>query len=103
MCGVPEETIYKEYELAFFSRAGTEMDEGGREVEILLNYVSTMLERLGKFGDEDATLAGCCREYLLTIGLTPEQIEMIRHILTEESDVVIPCITVDAVIPEVRE
>lgn len=103
LCGVPEETIYKEYELAFFSRAGTEMDEGGREVEILLNYVSTMLERLGKFGDEDATLAGCCREYLLTVGLTPEQIEMIRHILTEESDVVIPGITVDAVIPEVRE
>ena len=103
LCGVPEETIYKEYELAFFSRGGTEMDEGGKEVEILLNYVNTMFERLKAFGDEEATLAGCCREYLLRVGLSNEQIEMILHILTEESDVIIPNITVDVDIPPVRE
>ena len=102
LCGVPEETIYKEYELSFFSKAGTEMNEDGKEVEILLGYVNNMMKNLKKFGDENSTLAGCCRNYLLKVGLSMEEIETIRLIMTGNAGIKLPHKKVDVVIPEIR-
>ena len=102
LCGVPEETIYKDYELSFFSRAGTEMQEEGREVEILLGYVSDLMKNLHRFGDENTTLAGCCRNYLLKIGLTDEEIETIRLIMTGDAGIELPHRKTDVRIPEIR-
>lgn len=102
LCGVPEETIYKDYELSFFSQAGTEMQEEGREVEILLGYVNDLMKNLYKFGDENTTLAGCCRNYLLKIGMTDEEIETIRLIMTGNAGIQLPHKKTDVRIPEIR-
>ncbi|MBQ1303678.1 MAG: tyrosine-protein phosphatase [Erysipelotrichaceae bacterium] len=102
LCGVPEETIYKDYELSFFSQAGTEMQEEGREVEILLGYVNDLMKNLYKFGDDNTTLAGCCRNYLLKIGMTDEEIETIRLIMTGNAGIQLPHKKADVRIPEIR-
>ena len=60
------------------------------------------MKNLYKFGDENTTLAGCCRNYLLKIGMTDEEIETIRLIMTGNAGIQLPHKKTDVGIPEIR-
>ncbi len=75
LCGVPEDSLFLDYELsslAGFPRLHT------------IPYLQEWMQKLQSFAPEARAWSGIIEKYMLTIGVTPEQIEAIRTILMEE-------------------
>ncbi len=81
LLGVDEETILKDYMVSKSSVSG-----GGDGVDaptLYTNYLS-LINGLDTFGGEDDSFQRKVELYLLSIGITPEQIASIRDILLED-------------------
>ncbi len=82
LCGVSLDDICLDYELSFFSESGC-MD--GATASGQTSALSKTINRVKTYAEEgDETFADHCKRYLLTIGLTEEEISAIKANLIEE-------------------
>ncbi len=79
LLGVSRNDMYMDYELSVFSVTGTQDDAG---VQAIRNNIKTIYDYLYSF--EGAKLAEKTENYLLSIGITAEEIQAIKDILLEE-------------------
>ncbi|MBQ8428478.1 MAG: tyrosine-protein phosphatase [Clostridia bacterium] len=84
LLGVSEQDILMDYEMSFFSGC---IDE--TPVEKMLGYIEATMTRV-RYPDiyspeskEDVPFATCCEEFMLSIGVTAEEIAAIRNIMLE--------------------
>ncbi|MBQ5793797.1 MAG: tyrosine-protein phosphatase [Clostridia bacterium] len=81
LLGVDEDTLRHEYYASFFSAQGAYEPE---EFEELVKNMNRLTKGLNKYGDDNDTLQEKIEAYLLSIGVTKEEIQSIRDILLEE-------------------
>ena len=81
LLGVDEDTLRHEYYASFFSSQGAFDTE---EFPLLVSNVNRLVKELGKYGDKDATLQEQIEAYMLSIGITEQEIANIREIWLEE-------------------
>ncbi len=79
LLGVAEEDLFIDYETSFFAIVST---EDKPHVDTMLNMFKTILGYLYSF--EGDTLADKTANYLMTYGMTQEEIDTIRNIMLEE-------------------
>ncbi len=90
LCGVPEETIYKDYELSFFSKVGSGDKSAGDTFvkDTMLPQFTAVLEMIKSYAEfidvENPTLAQCTEKFLLAVGLTQEEIDATRDNMIEK-------------------
>ena len=81
LLGVDEDTLRHEYYASFFSTQGAFDTE---EFPLLIANVNRLVKELEKFGDADDTLQEKIEAYMLTIGVTEQEIANIRAIWLED-------------------
>lgn len=81
LLGVDEDTILKEYLISKNSVSGS---QDGVSATSLHNNYKSLINRLHTYGDEDDSFAEKVETYLLSIGVTAEEIASIRRILLED-------------------
>ena len=79
--GVDEDTILKDYIISKNSAIGGA--DGVTSARLYQNYKHT-INLLKKFGDMDSTFSECVEAYMLSIGVTAEEIASIRSIWLED-------------------
>ena len=80
LCGVSERDICIDYELSFFRNCGS-----GVSTEAYVNeQLKPTLAYLKTFGNDDDSLQTCVEHFCLHIGVTQEEINVMRDILIEE-------------------
>lgn len=80
LLGVEEDTLRREYYCSLFSKAGTgDLDEA----RLIIGNIDSLRSGLVRF-DPDGTLQQQIEAYLLTVGVTEQEIASIREILLEE-------------------
>ena len=80
LLGVDEDTLRHEYYASFFSVQGA-FDEN--EFPLLITNMNRLVDGFDKYGNQDDTLAQKIRAYLLSIGVTEEEIQNICDIWLE--------------------
>ncbi len=81
LLGVDEDTLRHEYYASFFSTQGAFDTE---EFPLLIANVNRLVKELNKFGDKDDSLQEKIEAYMLSIGITEQEIANIRAIWLEE-------------------
>ena len=81
LLGVDEETLIREYMLSFNSVAGNGDNVPGYQ---MVGNIKSFITGLKNYGDTNATLAEHTEAFLLSIGVTAEEIQAIRDILLEK-------------------
>ena len=81
LLGVDEDTLRHEYYASFFSSQGAFDTE---EFPLLIANVNRLVKELNKYGDADDTLQEKIEAYMLSIGITEQEIANIRAIWLEE-------------------
>jgi hypothetical protein len=79
LLGVDEDTILKEYMVSKKSVSGN----GEESPEDLYNNFTSLVKRLNKYGDDNSLFKDRVEEYLLSIGITKQEIATIREIFLE--------------------
>ena len=82
LLGVEEETILREYHFSFFAKTG---GFEPNEFTALQTNLSEFKRYLAEYGDENATFNERVEAYMLSIGVTAEEINSIRNILLEDA------------------
>lgn len=79
LCGMSKSDLFLEYELSFLGRIG-----GGASANVpqMMNYVETMYQNIQAYAPED-TFAEACESFVLSLGITQEEIDTIRDLMTE--------------------
>ena len=80
LCGVDEIELYKDYEMTFFSDAGCSDVHNAERLNDLVASFHAMNTYM-KENFEGATLQEKTENYLLSIGITAEEIATIRQML----------------------
>jgi hypothetical protein len=81
LLGVDEDTLRHEYYASFFSTQGAFDTE---EFPLLVANMNRLTKEMNKYGDENDTLQEKIEAYLLSIGVTEQEIANIRAIWLEE-------------------
>ena len=81
LLGVDEDTLRHEYYASFFSSQGAFDTE---EFPLLIANINRLVKELNKYGDADDTLQEKIEAYMLSIGVTEQEIANIRAIWLEE-------------------
>ena len=81
LLGVDEDTLRHEYYASFFSTQGAFDTE---EFPLLIANVNRLVKELEKFGDAGDTLQEKIEAYMLSIGVTEQEIANIRAIWLED-------------------
>lgn len=87
LLGVEKKDLYMDYELSFFSRVGCSMEgehTANEWINTMKHWTIKMYDYLNTF--EGDTLSQKTENYLLSIGLTEEEIQSIRDNLLEEAE-----------------
>ncbi|MBP3936169.1 MAG: tyrosine-protein phosphatase [Clostridia bacterium] len=79
LCGMSKEDLFFEYELSFLAAVG---GDANAQVTYLMNAVSDMYDGIQGYAP-DATFAEACEAFILSLGVTQEEIDTIRELLTE--------------------
>lgn len=82
LCGASKEDIYMDYEMSFFSVRGC-LD--GATPNTMLSHFTPLYDYIASFGT-GKTLAGNCEQFILSLGLTKEEISQIKANLLETKD-----------------
>ena len=83
LLGVSKEDIFRDYELSFFSKKGTE-DFPNTTVNHLVTQLGKAYNYICTFGAEGDSFSTCVENFLIEVGLTKTEIESIRTIMLEE-------------------
>ena len=78
LCGVDEETIVRDYYTSFYSLQG---NFSAQELAGAVQNIAWLTEGLNNFGTEEDTLQIKVKNYLLSTGLTEQDLAKIRDIL----------------------
>ena len=81
LLGVDEEMLIREYMLSFNSVSGNADNVPGYQ---MVGNIKNFIHGLKQYGDSNASLAEHTEAFLLSIGVTPEQIQAIRDISLEK-------------------
>ena len=87
LLGVEKKDLYMDYELSFFSRVGCSMEgehTANEWINTMKHWTIKVYDYLNTF--EGDTLSQKTENYLLSIGLTEEEIQSIRDNLLEEAE-----------------
>lgn len=83
LLGVEEEILVRDYFCSFFS---AEASVPANDIPLHLPNIDGLVEGIKEYGPADATLQEHIEQYLLTIGITSEEMESIRYILLDGYD-----------------
>ncbi|MBQ8394281.1 MAG: tyrosine-protein phosphatase [Clostridia bacterium] len=89
LLGVPQEYIYMDYEVSFFSERGC-YDFAGNNPQLkvghMVDALTTVYNYIDRYGEEEETLPFSvnCEKYLTDIGVTAAEIAGIRNLLLTE-------------------
>ncbi|MBQ1211013.1 MAG: tyrosine-protein phosphatase, partial [Clostridia bacterium] len=78
LCGVSKEDLFFEYELSFLGRIGG----NGANVAQLMNEVDKMYNGIQSWAP-NGTFAEACEAFILSRGISQEEIDTIRELMTE--------------------
>ena len=81
LCGVDEETIIRDYYTSFYSRQG---NFSSQELSGAIQNIEWLKEGLDEFGEEGDTLQIKVKNYLLSTGLSEQDLAKIRDILVTD-------------------
>ena len=79
LCGVSKSDLFFEYELSFLGRIG-----GGASANVptMMNYVDEMYDGIQSYAP-DGTFAEACEAFMLSVGITQDEIDTIRELMLE--------------------
>ena len=80
LCGMSKEDIYIDYELSFFSARGC-LD--GTLPSVMLNQFNMLYNYVANYKDSTKSLMENCEAFVLSLGLTKQEISQIRANLLE--------------------
>ena len=83
LLGVEEEILVRDYFCSFFSDAAS---ISANDIALHVPNIEGLVKGIKKYGAADATLQEHIEQYLLTIGITLEEMESIRYILLDGYD-----------------
>lgn len=79
LCGMSKSDLFFEYELSFLGRIG---GNGSANVPTMMSYVDQMYNGIQSYAP-DGTFAEACEAFMLSIGITQDEIDTIRELMLE--------------------
>lgn len=80
LLGVPEQEMYKDFELSMLSSGAYTK----RSVETCIVSMKNLENKIRAYGHDDATLMDCTEAFVKDCGITDEELEQIRSLLRTE-------------------